>query len=240
MLIVEIATLSRSGLLGLAVGALVLLLPYRGYLLPRVGADRVGLSGRARGARCRGRDALPLLLPGRDPLADPDGPCARSRRTSRSTASSLKILHQPPSLLGLGLNNFSIYYQQVTGKTNWGPHSYYVALIVETGITGTVLFCALPALGVRASSRRPASSEKCAGAGRGTRLRPACVRSPRAGRRRSREPWPLNFFYLTMQFYYVYVFLTLALAFPLVFGKAEPARRAVRAAASALTPARAT
>ena len=35
MLVVEIATLSRSGLLGLGVGALVLLLPYRGYLRSR-------------------------------------------------------------------------------------------------------------------------------------------------------------------------------------------------------------
>ena len=35
LLVVEIATLSRSGILGLVVGALVLLLPYRGYLRSR-------------------------------------------------------------------------------------------------------------------------------------------------------------------------------------------------------------
>ena len=50
-----------------------------------------------------------------------------------------QILHSHP-LLGLGLNNFSIYYQAATGKTNWGPHSFYVSLIVETGLIGTVLF----------------------------------------------------------------------------------------------------
>src|SRR2546429_1894821 len=43
-------------------------------------------------------------------------------------------------LFGLGFNNFSVYYQFVTGKTNWGPHSFCVALIVETGLVGTALF----------------------------------------------------------------------------------------------------
>ena len=33
------------------------------------------------------------------------------------------VLHTHP-LLGLGLNTFSVYYEFVTGKTNWGPHSY--------------------------------------------------------------------------------------------------------------------
>src|SRR5436305_483709 len=51
------------------------------------------------------------------------------------------VLHTDP-LFGLGLNTFSVYYQFVTGKSNWGPHSYYVALIVETGLAGTLLFAA--------------------------------------------------------------------------------------------------
>ena len=48
-----------------------------------------------------------------------------------------QILHSHP-LFGLGLNNFSVYYEFVTGKTNWGPHSFYVALVVETGLVGTL------------------------------------------------------------------------------------------------------
>src|SRR5207253_9408562 len=51
------------------------------------------------------------------------------------------VLHSHP-LFGLGLNNFSVYYEFVTGKTNWGPHSFYVALVVESGIVGTALFAA--------------------------------------------------------------------------------------------------
>jgi hypothetical protein len=45
-------------------------------------------------------------------------------------------------LFGLGLNNFSVYYEFVTGRTNFGPHSFYVALLVETGLVGAVVFAA--------------------------------------------------------------------------------------------------
>ena len=135
MLIVEIATLSRSGLLGLGVGALVLLLPYRGYLRSRaLIAPIVGaLAVLAIVFVSRFHFFLVVI---------------RSRiQTGRASQSAHfqvysfipKILHSHP-LLGLGLNNFSIYYQAVTGKTNWGPHSFYVSLIVETGLVGTVLF----------------------------------------------------------------------------------------------------
>src|SRR5262249_60051577 len=50
-----------------------------------------------------------------------------------------QILHSHP-LFGLGLNTFSVYYEFVTGKSNWGPHSFYVALIVETGLVGAFAF----------------------------------------------------------------------------------------------------
>ena len=41
------------------------------------------------------------------------------------------VLAQNP-LFGLGLNTFSVYYEFQTGKTNFGPHSFYVASFVET------------------------------------------------------------------------------------------------------------
>jgi len=52
-----------------------------------------------------------------------------------------QVLSQHP-LFGLGLNNFSVYYEFVTGRNNFGPHSFYVALFVETGIVGALLFVA--------------------------------------------------------------------------------------------------
>ena len=49
------------------------------------------------------------------------------------------VLREHP-LLGLGLNTFSVYYEFETGRTDWGPHSFYVALIAETGLIGTTVF----------------------------------------------------------------------------------------------------
>jgi len=43
-------------------------------------------------------------------------------------------------LLGLGNNNFAVYYEFVTGKSNYGAHSYWVAVVVESGLLGLVLW----------------------------------------------------------------------------------------------------
>src|SRR5262249_39560226 len=133
--VAELAPLSRSGLLGLGVGALILLLPYRHFL----------------------RTKLVLI-----PLAGVLGVIAafvivrwhyvvvvfRSRTQTGGNSTSVhlqvydyipQILHTHP-LFGLGYNNFSVYYQLVTGKTNWGPHSFYAQLLIETGLVGTALF----------------------------------------------------------------------------------------------------
>ena len=80
------------------------------------------------------------------------------------------MLHQHP-LFGLGFNNFSVYYEFVTGKTNWGPHSYYVALIVEGGLVGTALFAAFLWWLFRAAPAWPGGS--------GRRSRRPATRSPR-------------------------------------------------------------
>src|SRR5439155_7890263 len=134
LLLAELATLSRSGALGLVVGALVLLVPYRHLRFSRRALLPLGLL------------ALPVgveLYPRRHFF----GVVVRSR-ISHGTGTSThldvykfvpQILHSHP-LFGLGFNNFSVYYEFVTGKTNWGPHSYYVALIVEGGLVGTALF----------------------------------------------------------------------------------------------------
>ena len=78
-------------------------------------------------------------------------------------------------LFGLGLNNFSVYYEFVTGKTNLGPHSFYVALLVETGIVGTALFALFVCWLFRAPARRAQLGRALAAARRpGGR---ACARS---------------------------------------------------------------
>jgi len=136
-----------------------------------------------------------------------------------------QVLHSHP-LLGLGLNNFSVYYEFVTGKTNWGPHSYWVALIVETGLVGALLFLVflryvfLRLRAARALGRVLDAMHDPAG----PRVRPLAwgMTAALAG------TMAANLFYLTMQFYYFYAFVALALALPVVFGGRASAGHAKR------------
>lgn len=210
LLIAEIATLSRSGLLGLFVGLLVLAIPYRRYL--RSKALLLPLASVA--------VILSLVVLSRLHYFEV---IWRSRIQTSGSSQHFQvynfipaILHSHP-LLGLGLNNFSIYYEFVTGKSNWGPHSFYVSLIVETGIIGTALFAALliwvfARLGV---ARRLGDALMRVGNPVGAEVHAlawgwtAAVAGTMAS----------NIFYLTMQFYYFYVFLALAVTVPVVFGR---------------------
>jgi hypothetical protein len=214
LLVVEAATLSRSGLLGLGVGALILAVPYRRYLrtpalLVPIGAAVVIL--------------LAIVLSRRSYFTT----VLKSRvQTSGGSENAHfqvysfvpHVLHADP-LFGLGLNTFSVYYEFVTGKTNWGPHSYYVALLVETGLVGTTLF----AVFLYWVFRR-------LGAARALGRRLSAARDPLAARVRPLA-WGCtaalvgtlasNAFYLTMQFYYFYAFVAIALSIPVVFAARE-------------------
>jgi O-antigen ligase len=120
-------------------------------------------------------------------------------------------------LFGLGLNNFSVYYEFVTGKTNWGPHSFYVALLVESGVVGTALFAVFVLWLFRRLRRARAVGRALAVIGdpAAARVRPLAwgLTAALAG------TMVANLFYLTMIFYYFYAFVILALAAPLVFGR---------------------
>ncbi len=195
LLVVELATLSRSGLVGLGVGFLVLLVQYRRELLSRTIAVPVAVVA-AFVAWIVSRRADFFLEVIRSRVATGDA----------STSAHFDVYGFIPDVLathplfGLGLNNFSVYYQFATGKENWGPHSFYVALLVETGLVGTLLFGAFLVWLFR-------------------RLRDARALEPQLA-------WGLtaalagtmaaNLFYLTMQFYYFYVFAIFALALPVL------------------------
>ncbi len=214
LLIVEAATLSRSGVLGLLVGALILAAPYRRYLRSR--ALLVPLGGAV-------AVLLAVVLTRRHFFSV----VLRSRIQTGGGSTNAHfqiysfvpdILHTKP-LFGLGLNTFSVYYEFVTGKSNWGPHSYYVALIVETGVVGTTLF----ALFIWWVFRRLRAARAL-----GRAL--TAVRDPLAARVRPLA-WGCtaalagtlasNAFYLTMQFYYFYVLMALCVAIPVVFARRE-------------------
>ncbi len=206
LLLVLIATLSRSGALGLLVGLLILAIPYRRFVWSR--ALLVPLAAVAL--------VLAYVVDTRRHFFSVV--IASRLQTGGSSTSAHfavysfipHVLHSNP-LLGLGLNTFSVYYEFVTGKTNWGPHSYWVALIVETGLVGALLFIVfLRYVFVRLRAAR-------------------ALGRVRADRRVLPLAWGFtaalagtmaaNFFYLTMQFYYFYALIALALALPVVFAR---------------------
>jgi O-antigen ligase len=216
LLLVLFATLSRSGALGMLVGLLILAVPYRRFawsraLLVPLAAVALVLAYVVHSRR----HFFSVVL------------ASRVQTGGSSTSAHFAVynfiphvLHSNP-LFGLGLNTFSVYYEFVTGKTNWGPHSYWVALVVETGLVGTLLFIVfLRYVYLRLHAARVLG-----------RLR--------ADRRVLPLAWGFtaaltgtiaaNFFYLTMQFYYFYGFVALALALPVVFAsKGTAASRGAR------------
>ena len=218
LLVVEISTLSRSGLLGLGVGAIILALPYSHYLRSRaLLVPLAGVLAVLAAVVVTRLHFFEVVILSR----------VQTGRASQSAHFQVysfipKILRSHP-LFGLGLNNFSIYYQMATGKTNWGPHSFYVSLIVETGLVGTFVFAGfLFWVFVRLHATRAL----------GYAL--ARVHDPLAARVRPLAwGWTAalagtmasNAFYLTIQFYYFYVFLALALAVLLVFREPDQAVR---------------
>jgi O-antigen ligase len=217
LLIVELATLSRSGLLGLGAGLLVLALPYRRKLLSRELLVPLAASLALVGIVVLSRlNFFETVIR------------SRFQTGGRSTSAHFGVYDFIPHVLsahplfGLGFNNFSVYYELVTGKTNWGPHSFYVALLVETGLVGAAVFAVFlwylfrRLHAVRAIGRGLATVDDPASA----RVRPlgwgltaALVGTLAA-----------NFFYLTMTFYYFYVLAVFVLASPLVFGQRLPSR----------------
>jgi O-antigen ligase len=212
MLILLLATLSRSGALGLGVGLLVLAVPYRRYLRTR--ALLAPLAGVAL--------VLAYVLYSRWHFFSV---VLRSRVQTGGASSSAhfavydfipQVVHSHP-LLGLGLNTFSVYYEFVTGKSNWGPHSFWVALIVETGLVGLLLFVVfLRYVFVRLRAARVLG--RVLDAARdpdGARVRPLAWGMTAA----LTGTMAANFFYLTMTFYYFYAFVALALALPVVFAR---------------------
>jgi O-antigen ligase len=209
LLVVELATLSRSALLGLASGALILAIPYRHHLkrpafLVPLGAVAVLV-------------AIVVVV-----RLDFFLTVLRARtNTSRAAASPhFEVYSFVPDILsthpflGLGLNNFAVYYEFVTGRPDFGPHSFYVATIVETGIVGMALFAVFVVWLFRqlGAARRIGRALSGVGDPLARRVRPAAWGMTAA----LVATLVANLFYLTMTFYYFYVFATLAAALPVV------------------------
>jgi O-antigen ligase/polysaccharide polymerase Wzy-like membrane protein len=215
LLLVELATLSRSALLGLTCGALILALPYRRHL--RRPAFWIPLGAVAVVVATIVVIRLDFFLT-----------VLRARtNTSRGAASPHfavysfipDILSTHP-FLGLGLNNFAVYYEFVTGRPDFGPHSFYVATIVETGLMGAALLAVFVVWIFRrlGAARRIGRALSAAGDPLAARIRPVAWGMTAA----LVATLVANLFYLTMTFYYFYVFATLAVTLAVV--AAQPQR----------------
>jgi O-antigen ligase len=211
LLLVDLATFSRSGGLGLIVGALVLAIPYRRFARSRALLAPLGTLALVLAVVVYSRrHFFEVFLRQR---VSTQGSSANAHFAVYSFIGD--ILHMHP-LLGLGLNNFAVYYEFVTGKANYGAHSYWVAVIVESGLIGLVLWIVfLRYVFVRLlAARRLGRLLDRLGDVEGPHVRPLAYGLTAA----LVGTIAANFFYLTMQFYYFYAFLAFALALPVVFG----------------------
>ena len=210
--LVEISTLSRSGLLGIAVGLLVLAIPYRHLLLkPRFLLPLAGV----------------VLVLGIVFAARTDFVREVFRARTSTSGGGTQVHFEFYELIrpaleqhlffGLGFNTFSDYYEILTGKTNWGPHSWYVAVLTETGIVGAALFATFLVYLFRRLGRLRDIGRRLALAGdrAAARVRPLAwgLTAALAG------TMAANVFYLTMQMYYFFVFAVLVAAAPVVFAR---------------------
>jgi O-antigen ligase len=210
LLLVDIATFSRSAGLGLIVGALVLVVPYRRFVWSRALLYPLGgLAVVLAAIVYSRRHFFEVFLRER---VSTQGSSANAHFAVYSFIGD--VLHMHP-LLGLGLNNFAVYYEFVTGKSNYGAHSYWVAVIVESGLLGLVLWLVfLRYVFVRLlAARRLGRLLDRIGDPAGAQVRPLAYGCTAA----LVGTIVANFFYLTIQFYYFYAFLAFALALPVVF-----------------------
>jgi O-antigen ligase len=196
MLVLVLAgTFSRSAILGLAAGAAVVAFQYRRRLLtPHMLVPAAAVA------------IVLLAIAARDLRASEEVVKARVR-VDRTAMTHLHQYDFVPrafrtnAAFGIGLENFGRRYASITGKKDFGPHSFYVESLTETGLAGTAAFALFLAYVVRRlrAARRSASGHLDGALVVG--LIAVLVGTMVA-----------NVFYLTMTFYYFYAFLVLVVA----------------------------
>ena len=217
LLTVQALTLSRSAALGDIVGLLVL----APTILPRLPRPRTLLL--ALGVPIA---ALVLLYSSssfvRTVISSRTNVNGSGVQTHFEFYSLVGPALDPHPLFGMGYNTFAVFYQFLTGKSDFGPHSFWVATLVETGVVGLALYLAFFAwvTACALAMRHAADPDR--------RLLANGLVAALAG------TVAANFFYLTMSFDYFYVVLLLVVAGYALFA---PARVAVSRTVAA--PARA-
>jgi O-antigen ligase len=210
--LVLLATISRSALLGLGVGLVVLTIPYwRTFFSARFLVPLAAVAGVIGVVVAQRSGFFESLLRVRTNLE------SSSTQTHFELYDLIGPVLRDTPLFGLGKNTFSAYYEFLTGKSNWGPHSYYLSVITESGLVGAVLVVAylvyvFQRLG---AARRLGLALTAAGDAGAVQLRALAwgVTAAVVG------TMVANFFYLTMQMYYFTGLVALALAVPLLLAR---------------------
>ena len=126
------------------------------------------------------------------------------------------VLRDTP-FFGLGKNTFAAYYEFLTGKSNWGPHSYYLSVVTESGLVGAVLVAVfLVYVFKRLGAARAIGRALALDGDRNAALLRALAWGITAA---VVGTMAANFFYLTMQMYYFTGLVAFALAIPLVLAR---------------------
>ncbi len=225
LFVAALLTQSRSGLLGIGVGVLMLVAWYRRRFFNRhvtlalVVLAAIGLIAGA------GRTAqIQQVLESRLSTGD------RSSQAHVEFYELVVPVLETSPLFGIGVNNFAVYYQFQTGRADFGPHSFYVATLTEMGLIGALAWLAfLVWVGSRLRVLLRAGRARSALEDDGGLLS-AAARGLTAGFVATLVG---NIFYLTMIFSAFYVILLLAIAAPAAFGVERIlARRAAPAPAA--------
>jgi len=210
MLVVQVLTLSRSAALGDIVGLMVILPGLRGHL-PSTRRLAIGAGAVL---------AAALVVYASSTFVQ----TVISARTQLSGSGVLTHLQfyqlvppalDPNPLFGMGFNTFAVFYEFLTGRTDYGPHSAWVATLVETGVVGFSLYLVYFGWLVANSLRiRLAADPDISRIGWG--IAAGLVGTAAA-----------NFFYLTMTLEYFFVVALLAVAGAALFAPVPvPAPRA--------------
>jgi hypothetical protein len=135
MLAVQALTLSRSAALGDVVGLLALLPGLRGHLPSArrmaIGAGVILAAGLAVYASSH---FVQTVI------------SARTQLSGSGVLTHLQFYQlvppalNPNPLFGMGFNTFAVFYEFLTGRTDYGPHSSWIATLVETGVVGFTLY----------------------------------------------------------------------------------------------------
>ncbi|HUZ84230.1 MAG TPA: O-antigen ligase family protein [Gaiellales bacterium] len=214
MLGCQVLTLSRSAALGDAAGLLVLYPMARGYLpRPRTLALGAAALALATFTAVSSSHYLSTVVASRLQVSNGDN------STHLLFYQLVPPALSPNPLFGMGVNTFAVYFQFLTGRPDFGAHSIWVTVIVETGMVGFSLYLAFLGYLLTSAWRvRLSADEEISRLGLG--FVAALIGTAAA-----------NFFYLTMTFDYFFAACVLVVGGAALFA---PARRPrVRRAAPA-------